>query len=308
MTALDRRLYTVTIFVDFSKAFDTVNKTILLRKLDGYGFRNDVNDFLNSYLSDRKMYVGVQSDSTVRTTNIGLPQGSVTSSWLSSLYINDMNRTSDELNFIHFADDTTVYMSGRDLKALCENVSEELNKVNEWLKANRLSLNIDKTYFMIHTHNNYDINDSIIRIRDRLIKHVTSFKFWGLTINDNFSYNEHVFLLYKQLSRTKGILYRLSSYVPPIVIRKIYYALFYSRMIYGVSVWGGGNLSNVCKIDRINRSAINTFICNLQPNITPPLKFEYVYKLNCLTQFHKYKFQYHIRISLYKNSRNDSFP
>ena len=55
-------------------------------------------------------------------------------------------------------------------------------------------------------------------------------------------------------------------------------------------MWGGGNLSNICKIDRINRSAINTFICNLQPNTTLPLKFECVYKLNCLTQFHKYKF------------------
>ena len=217
----------MTIFLDFSKAFDTVNKTIMLRKLDRYVFRNNMNDFLNSYLSDRKMYVSMNgSDSTVRTTNIGLPQGSVTSPWLFSLYINDMYRTSDKLNFIHFADDTTVYMSGRELKALCENVCEELNKVDEWLKANRLSLNIDKTYFMIHTHNNYDINDCIIRIRDRRIKHVTSFKFLGLTIDDNFSYNEHVSLLYKQLSRTKGILYRLSSYVPPIVIRKIYYALF----------------------------------------------------------------------------------
>ena len=198
-----------------------------------------------------------------------------------------LHRTSDKLNFIHFADDTTVYMSGRDLRALCENVCEKLSKVAEWLKANSLSFYIDKTYFMIHTHNNYDC---IIRIRDRQIKHVTSFKFLGLTIGDNFSYNEHVSLWYKQLSRTKSILYRLSSYVPLIVIRKIYYALFYSRMMYGVSVWGGGNLSNICKIDRINRSAINTFNCNLQPNISPPLKFEYVYKLNCLTQFHKYKF------------------
>ena len=118
----------------------------MLRKLDRYGFRNDMNDFLNSYLSDRKMYVSVNgSDSTVRTTNIGLPQGPVTSPWLFSLYINDMHRTSDKLNFIHFADDTTVYMSGKDLKALCE----ELNKVDEWLKANRLSLNIDKIYFMM---------------------------------------------------------------------------------------------------------------------------------------------------------------
>ena len=247
--------------------------------------------------------------STVRTKNsIDLPQGSVTSPCLFSLYINDMHRTSDKLNFIHFADDTTVYMSGRDFKALCENVCEELSKVDEWLKANRLSLNIDKTFFLIHTHNNNDINSCIIRIRDRLIKHVTSFKVIGLTIDDNFSYNEHVSLLYKQLSRTKGILYRLSSYVPPIVIRKIYYALFYSSMIYGVLVWGGGNLSNICKIDKINRLAINTFICNLQPNITSPLKFEYVYKLKCLTQFHKYKFDNTLEYFFYKNSWIDSFP
>ena len=66
VTGLDRRLYTVTIFLDFSKAFDTVNKTIMLQKLDRYGFRNYMNNFLNSYLSDRKMYVSVNgSDSTV---------------------------------------------------------------------------------------------------------------------------------------------------------------------------------------------------------------------------------------------------
>ena len=59
--------------------------------------------------------------------------------------------------------------------------------------------------------------------------------------------------------------------------------------MYGVSVWGGGNLCNICKIDRINRSAINAFIYNPPPNITSPLKFECVYQLSCLTQFHKYK-------------------
>ena len=92
----------------------------MLRKLDRYGFRNDVNDFLNSYLSDREMYVQVNgSDSTVRTTNIGLPQGSVTSPWLFSVYINDMHRTSDKLNFIHFPDETTVYMSGKLCVKMC---------------------------------------------------------------------------------------------------------------------------------------------------------------------------------------------
>ena len=158
VTALDSKLYTVSIFLDFSKAFDTVNEDIMLRKLDRLGFRDNINSFFKSYLTDRQTYVNIGGhDSTVRTTNIGLPQRSVSATWLFSLYINDLHRTSDKLNFIHFADDTTVYMSGRDLTVLCREVCEELNAIDDWPKANRLSLNTDKTYFMIHTHNKFDI-------------------------------------------------------------------------------------------------------------------------------------------------------
>lgn len=140
----------ITVYIDLSKAFDTIPKDIILRKLDRYGFRANVNNFINSYLTDRKMYVSVNGcDSANSTINIGLPQGSVSAPWLFSLYINDMHRVSDRLKFIHFADDTTVYMSGCDLTVLCEEVCEELNKLDKWLIANKLSLNIDKTYYMI---------------------------------------------------------------------------------------------------------------------------------------------------------------
>ena len=104
--ALDRKLYTISIFLDFSKAFDTVNKDIMLLKLDRLGFRGAVNDFLNSYLTNRRMYVNVNGiDSTTKTINIGLKQGSVSAPSLFSLYINDMHRASDKFKLIHFADD-----------------------------------------------------------------------------------------------------------------------------------------------------------------------------------------------------------
>ena len=160
VTALDNKLYTVSIFLDFSKAFDTVNEDILLRKQDRLGFRGNILNFFDSYLSDRQMYVSINGhDSTIKTTNIGLPQGSVSATWLFSLYINDMHRTSNKLKFIHFADDTTVYMSCSNLTELCADVCEELKVIDDWLKANRLSLNKDNTYFMIHTHNKFNIND-----------------------------------------------------------------------------------------------------------------------------------------------------
>ena len=100
VTALDKRPYTVTVFLDFSKAFDTVNHDIMLRKLDRLGFRGNTNDYFRSYLCDRRMCVSVNGcDSETKTMNIGLPQGSVSAPWLFSLYINDMHRTSRKLKF-----------------------------------------------------------------------------------------------------------------------------------------------------------------------------------------------------------------
>ena len=289
VTALDNKLYTVSIFLDFSKAFDTVNREILLRKLDRLGFRGNILNFFDSYLSDRQMYVSINGhDSTIKTTNIGLPQGSVSATWLFSLYINDMHRTSNKLKFIHFADDTTVYMSGSNLTALCADVCEELNVIDDWLKANRLSLNKDKTYFMIHTHNKFNINDCMIKIGDTPITYVRSMKFLGLTLDDRFSYNDHLQNLIKQLSKIKGLLYKLSAYVPPYIIRKLYYALFYSRLLYNISVWGNTSVTNINRVRRINSSVVNIFMPSL-PDIMPlPLSYDNLYKYVCLKTFHNY--------------------
>ena len=99
------------------------------------------------------MYVDANgSNSQIKTINIGLPQGAVTSPWLFSLYVNDMHRCSNKLTFIHFTDDTTVFMSGGGMERLCEDVSEELQKVDEWMRANRLSINVEKNkFYAIHS-------------------------------------------------------------------------------------------------------------------------------------------------------------
>ena len=137
VTALDNRLYTITIFLDLS------NKDIMLNKLDRLGFINEAIAFFDSYLSDRRMYVSVNGcNSDIRTTNIGLPQGSVSAAWLFSLNVNDMNKASDRLKFIHFAEDTTIYMRSGNLTRLCADVCDELDLIDDWLKANRLSLTI----------------------------------------------------------------------------------------------------------------------------------------------------------------------
>ena len=133
------------------KAFDTVNYDILLSKLKNYGFRGVVNDWFKSYLIGRRQYTTVNgyiSDS--HRTLCGVPQGSVLGPLLFLLYINDLYKSSNKLQFYLFADDTSLTYANRDLKKLETEINEELFKVFLWLDVNKLTLNIKKISSFVH--------------------------------------------------------------------------------------------------------------------------------------------------------------
>ena len=141
---------------------------------------------------------------------------------------------------------------------------------------------------MIHTHNKFNINDCMIKIGDTPITYVRSTKFLGLTLDDRFSYNDHLQNLIKQLPKIKGVLYKLSAYVPPYIIRKLYYALFNFRLSYNISVWGNTSVTNINRVRRINSSVVNIFMPSL-PDIMPlPLSYDNLYKYVCLKTIHNY--------------------
>ena len=153
--SIDNRKFGCGIFVDLRKAFDTVNHEILLIKLEHYGIRDSMLKWFQSYLFDRKQFVtfnGVSSELLVNSC--GVPQGSVLGPLLFLLYINDLPSISKILNFYLFADDTNIYYESNSLNELEKTVNKELSKLYLWLNVNRLSVNIDKTNFIIfHSFN-----------------------------------------------------------------------------------------------------------------------------------------------------------
>ena len=147
--ALDNSQFGICILVDFRKAFDTVEHNILLEKLYHYGIRGNAVQWFNSYLSNRYQYVNYNNTSSdMKLITCGVPQGSILGSLLFLLYINDIASVSNIFSIL-FADDTTLFYSSKSLQELATVINNELRKVIEWLNANRLSLNIDKTNFMI---------------------------------------------------------------------------------------------------------------------------------------------------------------
>ena len=139
----------MSIFCDLSKAFDVISRTILIKKLEYYGIRGIVKNWLINYLSDRTQYVEIENNaSSVSKIKCGVPQGSILGPLLYLIYVNDIGKCT-EGNVLSFADDTSLVLSHQNPQTLYLNANLEINKLYNWFCANNLSLNAGKTKYIV---------------------------------------------------------------------------------------------------------------------------------------------------------------
>ena len=147
---MDKNQFSVGIFLDLSKAFDTIDHNILLEKLQIYGVRGVALQWFKSYLLNRQQCVAINNEFSAYTTiTCGVPQGSILGPLLFIIYINDLVNSSKLFKFVMFADDTNLFYSHKNLDNLVATVNQELQKISLWLRINKLSLNIKKTHFIL---------------------------------------------------------------------------------------------------------------------------------------------------------------
>ena len=166
--AIDKGQYTIGIFLDLSKAFDTINHSILIKKLEYYGIRGVALKWFENYLANRKQIVKYNdTKSEAMTITSGVPQGSILGPLLFLLYINDIQNCSKLVSKILFADDTNIFHSHSCLKELNLIMQDEINKIADWISSNKLSLNTSKTKFILFKSSNKRIkHNTIISIND----------------------------------------------------------------------------------------------------------------------------------------------
>ena len=240
--ALKQGNHILGIFIYLSKAFDTIDHWILLKKLENYGIRGIALKLIESYITDRKQYVNILGEASDELSVIfGVPQGSCLGTLLFLVYINDLHNVSADEKFILFADDTNIFLQASSKKDAYHNANKVLEQVCFYMLVNKLHINMSKCCFIdFKSQKSNDENEShVLKINDTEIKQVKEAKFLWVTIDENLNWNSHLNKLSKKLSCSAGILNLIKDNIPEELYQNLYYTLFESHLSYGITVWGG---------------------------------------------------------------------
>ena len=233
--------HSCAVFLDLSKAFDTLNHKILLDKLDKYGIHGICNNWFRSYLKDRKLQCKINTveNGTIKSDlyNIthGTAQGSCLGPLLFILFTNDIHLLPIYSRLILFADDTTIFSHHRSKQFLKYMISHDIELLMDWFKANQLSLNMEKTTMIKFWP---DTTPFEIHIGDTIIKTSKFMKFLGVTIDENLTWSCHTDNLLDKLLANKRLLQNAKKLLTNATLKLIYYAHIHSHLIYSLSVWG----------------------------------------------------------------------
>ena len=213
---IDNNEYSCCVFLDLTKAFDTVDHNILIKKLEtNFGIRGAPLHLFENYLQNRHQYVKISnSKSNLARISCGVPQGSSPGLLFFLMCINDIPNCS-EFDTTLFADDTYLTLSDSNLKNLEKRVNKELQNVGNWVRRNKLSLNFNKTNYMIinkQPAKTVDI-DFNLTTNGVSVEKVHSVKYLGVVIDDKLTWAEHLKQLSLQLARYSGIFYRLQNVI-----------------------------------------------------------------------------------------------
>ena len=240
--------YNPGLYLDFQKAFDTVDHEILLLKLNHYGIRGNVLNWFKSYLTNRKQFTfvdGVYSQAS--HINCGVPQGSVLGPLLFLIYVNDTQNAFKNATPKLFADDINLFLFHKDIKTLYSLANTELESLNEWLLANKLSLSIgeDKdTKYTLFSQRKYPEIELLpkLHIANQEVPYTTTIKYLGVYQDFELSFKEHISKIYEKVNKYVGIFYHIRHKLPPKCRRVLYFSFVFSYTYYCAEIYG--NVSN----------------------------------------------------------------
>ena len=305
--AMANKKLTLGVFIDLSKAFDTVDHEILLQKMKIYGICGVELLWFKSYLTNRQQFVTIDDViSSLQYIKCGVPQGSILGPLLFLIYVNDMHLAVPKLNTVMFADDTNLFMCGSDYKKLFKDMNEQLSFIEDWFSVNKLSLNVDKTKYTLFCskcmEEDLPLKLPKLNIGKNEVYRTRYTKFLGILIDENLTWDPQLKAIAAKISSQIGIICRGRKFLNNHAMKMLYFAFINPYLTYGNLVWGSVPKSKLNKINTLQKRAVRIVSHAPRGSHSRPLMIENkilnIYEIN-LFSFFKLMFK------VYKNEVPD---
>ena len=302
--AFTKKMFSICIFADFSKAFDTVDHNTLLQKLEDYGIRGPTLAYLKSYLTNRKQYINANnSNSEHMDISYGVPQGSVLGPLFFNIYANEISYLQLNVDVVQYADDTVLMCGGTNLTELVNKANNALKNFYEWCCFNKLALNINKTQYIVFSPAQCPF-DPIISINGTALNRVKEYKYLGVIIDENLKFDKHINKVKTKLSQLCGISFKLGRFLTLDAARTFYFSMVQSVISYNIVFWGASSKSLVEALQRKQNIIVrNLFKHHFMESFCTSEVFKAANILK-ISDFHLYS----VGLTLFKAIYLNSFP
>lgn len=258
--ALDDKKIIVAVFLDLKRAFETIDRELLIKKIKSYGCDTVSLKWFNSFLSNRKQKTKINEFFSSEIINeIGIPQGSVLSCILFIIFINDIKSVIKYCDVKFFADDGLIQI-------ICENISEGIEKLNfdlnnifNYLCHSRLSLNVSKTKFMVITNRKLS-GDVDVKINLQSLERESEFKYLGIILDDRLTLNPFTDDICRKLNKKFGVFKRCEKKLPFFSKLTFYNSLVQSHIDTSGSTFFCLNLSQLSRIQLIQNRFMRSIL------------------------------------------------
>ena len=248
---MNNKEFNTVVYVDLRKSFDTVNHNILLKKLKKIGIRQNIKNCFFNYLTNRTQSTLVNNTaSDVLPLTCGVPQGSVLGPTLFLIYINDVKHIFEHVNHLLYADDTALYIRGRNLDVLEDRLQSDLNRFSLWCRQNALTVNVKKTKYVLYGTSQLlkRARNLKIYIGDSMLDREHYYKYLGLFLDSSLNFNKHIDFVNKVTSHKIYTLSKIRGYIDKSTALYIYKSMICPIFDYGDIIYEGGTYNRLEKL------------------------------------------------------------